>query len=87
MLPSWTMNSEDTFRQNLLMRCRRLQAILMTQHRPSAVCQSEPWERTVTPLLPPTSYPEPGRGPHKGRPQLLQREGSLSQLTPEAGEG
>lgn len=32
MLPSGTMNSEDTFRQNLLMGCRQHQAIL-TSHR------------------------------------------------------
>lgn len=36
MLPNWTMNSEDTFRQNLLMEQDKHQAILMTQHGPSA---------------------------------------------------
>ena len=83
MLPTRTMNGEDTFRRNLLTGCRQHQAIVMTHSIGPLLVRAQ--GRTVAPcsLLRklqshPKASPEPGRGLRKflvlGRSQLLQRE-------------
>ena len=60
MLPNWTMNSEDTFRQNLLMECRQHQAILMTHSTGLLLVRAQ--GRTVAPLFTSQETPVPPEG-------------------------
>ena len=54
------MNSEDTFRQNLLMECRQHQAILMTHSTGLLLVRAQ--GRTVAPLFTSQETPVPPEG-------------------------
>lgn len=99
MLPNWTMNSEDTFRQNLLMGCRQHQAILTSHSTGPLRSAGQSSGKDCDSLVPfsgncnPTQRLAPSQAGACGsflcweHPSLSRERVPLSQSTLETGEG